>query len=655
MKTKKYLFMLATLFSAATGFTACSSEDDLASSEENQERGVVKTEFSISFPQQMGAVTRQSEAIVQGQTQPVFRGLQSIELRPFSIKAENVSTTTAIPSTISLGSTEILKNATGTDLVTLKPTATNQVSKSHLYKNLEIPIGTKSFMFYGVAKDELTTTDDHSHNVANGALTKTEGSGTLENVTISPVQIYATGTVDQQGSDIAAYLTGIATASVTIDEQSKTTLYYFPSFSSITSGSWKSAKAVVLQLYKSVYKLAEYDTDGKVTNTATNLYSAIVNAITKQYTFGSGKTARNVTFVTAEGKDTNNKRNGTLTFSTAYSYPANINLPDGAAFIEWNATDSQFNPANHDNMEYNSKNIASLGDYVYPASLYYYGLSNVIAVGTSMETHYTSSNTWKDITDKYNAETDASDVVGSTTRSIAIEKEVQYAVGRLDVTVVAQDGLASLKDADGTDVALGAGVFPITGILVGNQRIVDYKFEAKDKSASARQYVIYDSQVTEGTPYLYSGSTPSIATHTLVLETPQVDNTLGTTTEGGVTFRKDPNADVPIAVEFENRSGKTFIGKDKELIYPDTKFYLIGTLHPDKNTTQTYDGNPASATNPAIKKAFVKDYVTTAHFKVSSLANAYNIMPDLRTPHLEIGLSVDLTWQTGITQEITIQ
>ena len=644
-KMKKYFLMLAVLFVAAISFTACSSEDDLASSEENQERGVVKTEFSISFPQQMGAVTRQSEAIVQGQTQPVFRGLQSIELRPFSIKAENVSTTTAIPSTISLGSTEILKNATGTDLVTLKPTATNQVSKSHLYKNLEIPIGTKSFMFYGVAKDELTTPDDHSHNVANGALTKTEGSGTLENVTISPVQIYATGTVDQQGSDIAAYLTGIATASATIDGQSKTTLYYFPNFSSITSGSWKSAKAVVLQLYKSVYKLAEYDADGKVMNTAKNLYSAIVDAITKQYTIGS----RNVTFVTAEGKDTNNKRNGTLTFSTAYSYPANINLPDGAAYIEWNATDSRFNPANHDNMEYNSKNIASLGDYVYPASLYYYGLSNVIAVGTSMETHYTSSNTWKDITDKYNAVTDHSDVVESTTRSIAIEKEVQYAVGRLDVTVQAQNGLASLKDADGTDVALGAGVFPITGILVGNQRIVDYKFEAKDKSASAKQYVIYDSQVTEGTPYLYSGSTPSVATHTLVLETPQVDNTLSTTTEGGVTFRKDPNADVPIAVEFENRSGKTFIGKDKELIYPDTKFYLIGTLHPDKNTSQTYDGNEV------IKKAFVKDYVTTARFKVSSLANAYNIMPDLRTPHLEIGLSVDLTWQTGIIQDITIQ
>jgi hypothetical protein len=28
MKMKKYLFMLTALFTAATGFTACSSEDD---------------------------------------------------------------------------------------------------------------------------------------------------------------------------------------------------------------------------------------------------------------------------------------------------------------------------------------------------------------------------------------------------------------------------------------------------------------------------------------------------------------------------------------------------------------------------------------------------------------------------------------------------
>lgn len=31
------------------------------------------------------------------------------------------------------------------------------------------------------------------------------------------------------------------------------------------------------------------------------------------------------------------------------------------------------------------------------------------------------------------------------------------------------------------------------------------------------------------------------------------------------------------------------------------------------------------------------------------LANAYNVLPDLRTAKLSLGLSVDLNWQTGMT------
>ena len=76
-KMKKYLLMLAALFVVAITFTACSSEDDLANAEEEQEqeRGVVKADFTISFPKQMSGTTRQSTAIVQGQSTPVFRGI----------------------------------------------------------------------------------------------------------------------------------------------------------------------------------------------------------------------------------------------------------------------------------------------------------------------------------------------------------------------------------------------------------------------------------------------------------------------------------------------------------------------------------------------------------------------------------------------------
>lgn len=54
----------------------------------------------------------------------------------------------------------------------------------------------------------------------------------------------------------------------------------------------------------------------------------------------------------------------------------------------------------------------------------------------------------------------------------------------------------------------------------------------------------------------------------------------------------------------------------------------------------------------------MQDYVTTANFTIKvndgtshdqGLGAAYNVIPDLRTPALSIGLSVDLTWQAGLT------
>ena len=113
-----------------------------------------------------------------------------------------------------------------------------------------------------------------------------------------------------------------------------------------------------------------------------------------------------------------------------------------------------------------------------------------------------------------------------------------------------------------------------------------------------------------------------------------------------------------VAVEFQNNSDQIIVGKDKKLIYPGTKFYLVGTLKPKVNTTIKYSADHVPSdktTSNFIERAFVQDYVTRVTFTVESLKNAYNVVPDLRNPHLEIGLSVDLTWQYGIDQDIPIQ
>lgn len=617
MKKKKYLFMLATLVATILSFTACSSEDDLSSAEQDG-HGVVKTDFTISFPKQMSATTRQSVAIVQGQTSPVFRGINNIELRPFSLTKEAIiassdlsSITAPTPITLIAGTTIGKSGYSATTANAIDKTGVlYTTSNSHLYKDISIAIGTRSFMFYGVAPDETKPSGVYSDATHNGALTKTTGT-TLGDISFSPAPIYTTGS--SEAAEIAAYLTSIATVTVGTGDNAVTTLTYFPNLTSLKVGSWNSVKAAVQQIYSSVYD----NTDA--------LSEAIKTAILTKATDNAGD----------GGTST-----GTLAFTASYTYPANIGLPDGAASVLWDNTNKKFNAVTTDNM---GLNVSPLTIYAYPASLYYFGLSNIKTMNKSMATEYNDNDSWETIVGKYTGE-GSSNVVQSTTRSIAIVDEVQYAVGRLDVIVQTDNNSANIKDNANKDISVGTTDFPVTGILVGNQRAVDYKFNTK---STASPLTIYDSQMPTGTTddpkvYLSTGSSPTARTRTLVLETLDASS------------EDDASANVTIAVEFENKTNKIIVGKDNELIYPNTKFYLIGVLKPYKNYEKT-DGITYAGTTDKIKKAFVQDYITTANFKIKSFKNAYNLLPDLRTPNLEIGMSVDLTWQTGITQDITIE
>ena len=214
----------------------------------------------------------------------------------------------------------------------------------------------------------------------------------------------------------------------------------------------------------------------------------------------------------------------------------------------------------------------------------------------------------------------------SKTRSIVITDPVQYAVARLDLTLKAT---SPLLDASNQTITLYAGdsyKFPVTGIIVGDQKAVDWKFE---QITTGTAYTMYDSQVADGAPR-YLSTTKSAAIHTLLLET------------NDATSATDEAANIQIAVELENNSDQTIVGYNKQYILPGCKFYLIGTLKPWK------DGE-------TIKRAFKQDYTTTANLTINSLANAHSTLPDLGVPQLNLGVSIDLTWQTGVTHDITIQ
>ena len=106
--------------------------------------------------------------------------------------------------------------------------------------------------------------------------------------------------------------------------------------------------------------------------------------------------------------------------------------------------------------------------------------------------------------------------------------------------------------------------------------------------------------------------------------------------------------DVYVAIELLNNSNQDFIGA-QGLVPAGSKFYLVGKLESNKADTQ----ESSETVNPG-KRVFYPDYTTTARLTITDLKKAYNTIPDLRTPALELGLSVDLSWQNGKVYDITL-
>jgi hypothetical protein len=264
--------------------------------------------------------------------------------------------------------------------------------------------------------------------------------------------------------------------------------------------------------------------------------------------------------------------------------------------------------------------MAAPTTYTYPAQLWYYVNSTIQTSNQSKKTAYDGSNAWSAILALH---TDAT-AVNSRTRAVAIVDPIQYAVARLDVQVrVAETGSGKLQDnsytAEGArkDVAVNAAGFPISAVLIGGQRPVNFDFTAQ---TSGTEYTIYDNAMAstyKGTPVTMAakmGSDYSEWNHTLVLE--------------------NGTSDVMIAVEMTNNTGVDFYGAGDQLIPKDGKFYVVGKL-------------TASEAGETGNHVFKQDFVTKAKLTLTDLKKAYNTIPDLRTPQMELGFSVNLEWQSG--------
>lgn len=606
-KNFKYALLSATALMGAVSFSACSSSDEVVDNPDfDPETNSVKTQFTIAFPNEIsGTTTRQTDAIVQeGADANItkFRGISNIVLIPY---ASATNRTSRLGDAITFSSMIKPNVATSENAI---PSGNNLVgtSSSVLYKDVTIPLSTSGFLFFGEATG--TTNDAATGSIVETNLDNNHQAADFS-FALEPIKANESS-IDKTNSDkIIAYLTQIAAAQdadATItwagcaNTANSSQSWYnaglgdlYKLFISNHAGSTATVKGLVQYVYSSVYPYND------------KVSTAIKTAITTTYASVNSSDPTKLDFTDALGAN----------------YPADNHLPDGSAAMTW----SNASPA-VPSMVYTGSttdlNAGSMTSYTYPASLYYTIDSGIKTADASQADNYNSTNDWSTILGGYSGTS-----VGPSTKSVAIVSPIEYAVARLDVGIYA--AAETLYDKEGAAVTVGDNTFPVTGVIVGGQPTsVNYLFTPANNSGGR---TIYDNTMNSTFYAQYSASEVGVQNHTLVLET-----------------YKDQK--VNIIIELENKSGNAFVGKTG-IIPNNTKFYLAAELDPTNITSP-------STNNNSLDRVFKKDYTTTAILKIAQgtsgatnakgLGAAYNVIPDLRTTQMELGMSVNLSWQTGI-------
>ena len=629
--------MLALVAASSAGFTACSSDDPITNGDnQNGVAGkMVKTSFALNIP--YGKSTRMTSNVTQSGLTTTFRGMSDMRLLSFNSATANVDGSATAVKKIVLGSSD---------------DAFEQDDHRRIYRDVVIPVGTKSFIFYGQTDKAFTTTDKDLMNdkFSNGIIkasetltggaedSKTNDNLALKNVTFNLEKIY-NGSIatDKEAQDIIENLAKVyntkgniyttdknnqkktieVTWSAITTEQAnqypvlKHAKQLFEQFKTLKAGSANSARAALKLLF---------DGCGR------DLKNGIIEASEDDLLY---EIANNANEAQQKIKDC--------------TFPNNLGLPDGAA---------QGAFGSDGNFEYSTGGAAMNNnkfDYtkaVYPASLNYY-VQTDLAAKNDVVNSLNSTNGWPTY-DNWKAN-DASNWTGwgtevtNDTRTIGLKDAIKYGVAKLATTVTITSN--HLTDNGNTVGKLNADQsidvtskgFKLTGVLVGGQPEQvgwDYTATAPEGGITGQyDYTVYDRNMDYADNVLTNGK--STTNYTLLL-----DNDEPKPTEGGKSA-------VYVTIELVNNTGTAFYGVDG--VVPDGgTFYLVGQLDPN---TASYTG---TQTKP--DHVFKKAYTTTATLKIGekSLKHAYNCLPDLRSTSISLGLAIDLKWETGLDFEVEL-
>ena len=605
--------------------TSCQKQEDVSEVTEPAKTYVL-ADLALSLPASTAPRTRMTTDVTQ--SNGIFRGIQRLSIIPFTKQGK--ITSTDMPSYYE--SDPIVNNANWTTVPeTTVPENTNKV---HHYQKVHLMKGVASFLTYGQAAAVT------GGKAVNGSLIpKVDGQSQTagimpERMAVSPAnltfeleKIYKESDVPAGATAIADYLTHIARAEGKITD---------PGTEGEVTVSWKDAEDAWLQLlYMNFINQNDQETNimpGSARNVKAFVSTLYRRLFAMNYVDGTIEKAivndilnRITTGVTCEGVGT---ALTVTSLGTYDSYPNDLDLPDGAAAVRWTdvveneVTVKKFVPQTVTTLD---APINTINRFTYPPELYYYSNSRIKTSNTEiLANDYKLYPQWTDVLANLYPYGDA--VVSGNTKAVAIKEPLQYGVAHLSATIASKS--SSLPDADGNHIEVGATSFPVTGIIICGQRPVDFEFKVKTTATgetTGDELFIYDRHLntnTGGTPfYLKFGDPASGPFETLALQ-------------------NEDGKDVTIMLELENQSGKNFKGEDG-IVYKGTKFYLIGQV---KLSGGSDTGVSESEKEDVKKRVFTQDHTTTVTMKVQTLAHAYNVMPNVLSGRLEIGVDIKLDW-----------
>lgn len=642
-RINNYVLNGAIALLSTAGLVACSSSDDVTDAPVNPtyDGKSVKTQFAINIATPGSKNQTRMTSDNTQMTGSKFLGMQNIYLLPLTLESSGGPTSsTNVSSIIPLGSIGANNNAMHID---------GSDKDYKVYNDVNVAVGTNNFLFYG----EGPSGTDMNSNFEKGKLTAyVNGKSSVGNINFKPVQIAAQSTYSSIQNEFVSYLNGIVGASHT--DGANTTNWNnmgdnltgdkavlkgaYENFIKLKAGSAAAILASVQSLYNIVKPISD-----KTSSDAKELANVICTKI-----LNTGGT--NIKL-----KEYSSDPTYILSYDSSEKnyteFPETQGLPQGAMILEYSSTSTP-----GFSYKTTSANIGATDnninvDYiVYPACIEYFVNTPLKATNLDVSTWPTTANDW----DSDNWE-NWGNVVLPSTRTIALQNTINYGVSSLKTTIkaVTETGLLEdnqkhfYNDLENQQVAVGKG-FTVTGILIGGQPAqVEWNFLS---SSDNFNNTVFDRSMPEdgngditviAKNYSNDNET-SEPFYTLLL-----DNMLS----GENATQKDVN----FAIELKNTSNTDFYGVDG-VVAAGQKFYLVGKMSVGDSQTITFptDGDyrfPGKGT----KRIFVQDYTTNLNVTFKSLKNAYVTIPDLRASNLQLGLSVDLTWQSGLTYDVTIE